>query len=57
MEILVGFQHVKDGIISWYGKAPDWKSVIGSMDANNDDLIDYGEFLAAATNRINLLSH
>ena len=26
------------------------------MDTNNDGLIDYGEFLTAATNRVNLLT-
>ena len=55
-EIIEGFEKVNVGFVASYGKTPDWKSVISAMDTNNDGKIDYGEFLVAATNRVNLLS-
>ena len=56
-EIIEGFKKVNVGFVSSYGKTPDWQSVITAMDSNNDGKIDYGEFLTAATNRVNLLSN
>ena len=47
---------MNEAFVASYGKNPDWKSVITAMDTNNDGLIDYGEFLTAATNRVDLLT-
>ena len=38
------------------GKRIDWKKVMRTLDANNDEKISYGEFLAAAVASHKLLS-
>ena len=44
------------GLVSIYGKNPDWKSVIRAIDTNRDGQIDYDEFMTSATNRAKLLN-
>ena len=38
------------------GHDPDWKSILGSLDTDQDRRLDYNEFLSAATNRVKLLN-
>lgn len=38
------------------GRDPNWKSIINSLDANQDGKLDFNEFMAAATDRVNLLN-
>jgi Ca2+-binding EF-hand superfamily protein len=35
---------------------PDWHSIIKTLDTNNDVMLDYHEFLQAASNRVELLN-
>ena len=35
---------------------PDWKTMLAALDTNNDGMLDYHEFLQAATNRVELLT-
>ena len=55
-EIMQGFKTIDCGFVSSYGKDPDWKEVIKSIDANGDGKIDFDEFLTAAANRTKLLN-
>ena len=38
------------------GKDPDWLKLVNNIDRNNDGMIDFEEFVEAATNRMNLLN-
>ena len=47
---------MNSGLKSVFGKEADWEKVIDSIDTNNDGLIDYDEFMTAASNRCKLLN-
>ena len=47
---------VESGLASIYGKDPDWDTVIQAIDTNRDGMIDYDEFMTAASNRSKLLN-
>ena len=47
---------MNNGLKSVFGKEADWEKVIDSIDTNNDGLIDYDEFMTAASNRCKLLN-
>ena len=47
---------MNSGLKSVFGKEADWEKVINSIDMNNDGLIDYDEFMTAASNRCKLLN-
>jgi Ca2+-binding EF-hand superfamily protein len=38
------------------GKEMDWKTILKTLDTNNDEKLDYHEFLQAATNKTKLLN-
>ena len=47
---------MNNGLKSVFGKEAEWEKVIYSIDTNNDGLIDYDEFMTAASNRVKLLN-
>ena len=47
---------MNNGLKSVFGKEADWEKVINSIDTNNDGLVDYDEFMTAASNRVKLLN-
>lgn len=36
-------------------REPDWQSLVASIDVNKDTMIDYNEFITAASDKIKLL--
>ena len=38
------------------GHGPDWMTVLKSLDANQDGKLDFNEFIAATSNRAELLN-
>ena len=38
------------------GHDPNWKTVLKSLDANQDNKLDFNEFIAATSNRAELLN-
>ena len=49
-------KQVDNGLSTLWGKNPDWDTVITSIDTNRDGVIDYDEFMTAASNRVKLLN-
>ena len=47
---------MNSGLKSVFGKEADWEKVANAIDTNNDGLIDYDEFMTAASNRVKLLN-
>lgn len=55
-EIQKGFETMNNGLKNVFGKEADWEKVAHAIDTNNDGLIDYDEFMTAASNRVKLLN-
>jgi Ca2+-binding EF-hand superfamily protein len=47
---------LKGEFTSIIGHDPNWKTIIDSLDTNNDGKLDFNEFISAATNRVILLN-
>ena len=47
---------MKNGLKNVFGKEADWEKVANAIDTNNDGLIDYDEFMTAASDRVKLLN-
>ena len=55
----LSFDELKSGmenILGFKAETSDWGTLIEQLDTNNDEKIDYGEFVTAAVNRAQLLS-
>ena len=55
-EIEVLMNELKGEFTSIIGHDPNWKTIIDSLDTNNDGKLDFNEFISAATNRVILLN-
>ena len=52
-EIEKGCKIVAQGSL---GREPDWQSLIATIDVNQDKMIDYNEFITAASDKMKLLN-
>ena len=55
-EIKQGFMSMNNGLKNVFGKEANWEKVIQAIDTNDDGLIDYDEFMTAASDRVKLLN-
>ena len=55
-EIKQGFMSMNNGLKNVFGKEANWEKVVQSIDTNDDGLIDYDEFMTAASDRVKLLN-